>query len=458
MTRSAAVVVVAAVAFGLVLLQTTAVNLALPVIRDAFGADVGALQWCASAYAVVVAGTLLPAGVVCDRLGASRGLLLGLTVLIAGAAVSSSAPTVAVVVVGQGIAGLGAAFVLPAATGVLVEATSPGPARARAVGLLGVGGAVGFGLGPLVAGATATAVGWRGVFVAPGMLVALVLVAALTVVPASTMRRSARGPHPLTVGATVLMVGGLAFLLIDGNASGWGRAVPAITLLAVVALAVGLVRSGDRGLGAMLPPRLWRRRGYRLMLVLGLGHTAGIYGMLFVVSLAVPAASGVSVWTLGLLLMPQAVGSGLVAPLSARWVGRVGSRTPMIAGCIGCGLGTGVFVLAGDGLLLPLVAIGALLCGVGGGTVMPALTTAVTVASPADLVGAGAGAFNAFRQLGTAGGVAVVGATAAIGDPLVALRVASVACVAVFVASTVAVAWWWPSRERLEGPAHLRPA
>ncbi|MFA4927138.1 MAG: MFS transporter, partial [Patulibacter sp.] len=108
MTRSTAIVVVAAVAFGLVLLQTTAVNLALPAIRDALDADVDGLQWCASAYAVIVASTLLPAGVVCDRIGASRGLAIGLVVLIAGAVVSSSAPSVAVIVVGQGIAGLGA--------------------------------------------------------------------------------------------------------------------------------------------------------------------------------------------------------------------------------------------------------------------------------------------------------------------------------------------------------------
>ena len=443
MTRSTAIVVVAAVAFGLVLLQTTAVNLALPAIRDALDADVDGLQWCASAYAVIVASTLLPAGVVCDRIGASRGLAIGLVVLIAGAVVSSSAPSVAVIVVGQGIAGLGAAFVLPGATGVLVEATPVGPARARAVGLLGVGSAVGFGAGPLVAGGLASAVGWRGVFVAPAVLVTLVLVAALLVVPPSA-RRTTPGPHPLAVVATVLMVGGLAFLLIDGNAHGWWRPTPAVALLAVVALAFGLVRSGDAGLPAVLPPRLWRRPGFRLMLVLGLGHTAGIYGMLFVVSLVVPAAAGVSVWTLGLLLMPQAIGSGLVAPLSARWVGRVGSRRPMIAGCIGCGLGTGIFLAAGAERLVPLVAVGALLCGIGGGTVMPALTTAVTVASPADLVGAGSGTFNAFRQLGTVTGVALVGATTAFADPLVGLRVASAICVGIFLVSTVAVVWWWP--------------
>ncbi len=434
---------IAAFAFGLVLLQTTAVNLALPVVRDALDARVDELQWAVSAYAVVVASTLLPAGVVCDRVGASRGLTVGLGLLIAGASVAAAAGGAGGVVAGQGLSGLGAAFVLPASTAVIVEATAPGPARARAIAILGIGGAVGFGLGPVASGLVADWIGWRGVFVGPGICVLVTLLAALVVVPTSP-RRPRRGPYPLTVLATVSAVGGVAFALIDGNAHGWLSASVAGALLLALAAVAGLAAAGDSGLRALLPTRLVRRPGYRLMLALGAGHSAGIYGMLFVVALAVPAIGGVSVATLGLLMVPQALGSACMAPFAARWVARAGTRGPMIAGCLGCGLGMAVLALITGPGSVGLLGVGALIVGVSGGTVMQALTTAVTSAVPRDLVGAGTGAFNAFRQLGNVGGVALVGAAAGAADPVAGLRIAVGVSVAIFLLSAVAVVRGWP--------------
>lgn len=444
--RTTIAVTIAAFAFGLVLLQTTAVNLALPVIRDALGARVDELQWAVSAYAVVVASTLLPAGVICDRLGASRGLVGGLALLIAGATVSATAGSAAGVVVGQGLSGLGAAFVLPASTAVIVEATAPGPSRARAVAILGIGGAVGFGLGPVFSGLVADWIGWRGVFVGPGIVVLAVLLATLAGVPASP-RRPRRGPYPLTVLATVAAVGAVAFALIDGNAHGWRRASVVCALLVATLAVGGLVAAGDAGLRALLPRRLVRRPGYRLMLGLGWGHSAGIYGMLFVVALAVPAVGGVSVAVLGLLMVPQALGSACVAPFAARWVARVGARGPMIVGCVGCAVGMAVLVLITGPGSVGFLGLGALIVGISGGTVMQALTTAVTSCVPRDLVGAGTGAFNAFRQLGNVGGVALVGAAAGAVDPIAGLRIAVGVSVAVFALSAVAVVWAWPQAD-----------
>lgn len=441
--RRTVAVVIAAFAFGLVLLQTTAVNLALPVIRDALDARVDELQWAVSAYAVVVASTLLPAGVVCDRIGASRGLVVGLGMLIVGAAVSSTAASADGVVIGQGLSGFGAAFVLPASTAVIVEVTTPGPSRARAVAILGIGGAVGFGLGPVFSGLVADRVGWRGVFVGPGIVVLAVLVATRVGVPASP-RRPRRGPYPLTVLATVAAVGAVAFALIDGNAHGWNRAGVVCALVVASVAAGGLIAAGDVGLRALLPRRLVRRPGYWLMLGLGWGHSAGIYGMLFVVALAVPAVAGVSVAMLGLLMVPQALGSACVAPFAARWVARAGARGPMIAGCVGCALGMAVLVLITGPGSVGFLGLGALIVGISGGTVMQALTTAVTSCVPRDLVGAGTGAFNAFRQLGNVGGVALVGAAAGAADPVAGLRIAVGMSVAVFVLSAVAVVWGWP--------------
>jgi hypothetical protein len=120
----------------------------------------------------------------------------------------------------------------------------------------------------------------------------------------------------------------------------------------------------------------------------------------------------------------------------------------MIFGCVGCAVGMLVLTLISGRGSVGFLGLGALIVGISGGTVMQALTTAVTTCVPRDLVGAGTGAFNAFRQLGNVAGVALVGAAAGAADPVVGLRIAVAVSVAVFVLSAVAVVWGWPGADR----------
>lgn len=143
-TRAVAVIAPAVV---LVIGMVAAVNLAIPALQaGSLQPSVSGTAWIVDSYTLVFACLLIPAGALGDRFGRKRGMLIGLAVFAAGSAVAAAAPTVAVLMCGRALSGVGAAFVLPATLAATLAGLEPsdGP-RAVALwsALTGVGGVLG---------------------------------------------------------------------------------------------------------------------------------------------------------------------------------------------------------------------------------------------------------------------------------------------------------------------------
>jgi DHA2 family methylenomycin A resistance protein-like MFS transporter len=432
--------VVAAVGFGLIMLHTTAVNLALPAIRTDLGGGVSGLQWCVGAYSLAFASLLLPAGALIDRHGARHVFTWGLGIMSLAAFLSALAPVMALLVVCQVLAGGAAAMVAPSSLSI-VRGAFPVPAeRARAVALLSLGMAAGFGAGPVIGGALTELVGWRALFLSEGpFCLALILAARArvrVVAPGPGHAPDARG-----VVLGVLALGSLTLALIEAGDRGWGAPVVAVAGAAALVLAAAFVQAQRTGAAPLLPARLLDSGQLPSASLIGLLFNFAVYGELFLLSLYFQRALGLSPLVAGLLLLPQPLGTMIVAPIVARALGRIGPRRPTL---IAMALSTvAALLLLGTGLSalgLLCAGVGLLLAGMAGGLVVPSLHTVVVVSSPSDLVGTASAAFNASRQVGGVLGIAVLGGLVQDADPGAGMLPALLVAAAVQVVA-LAIAW-----------------
>src|SRR2546428_5957605 len=142
----------ALVVSGLVIgLDSTILITALPTLSSKLGASTSDLQWISAAYTLTLGGLLLPAGVLGDRYGRKRLLLVGLAIFGVSSLVASPATTAAGLIMMRALMGVGAAFIVPLSLSILPSMFTP-EERPRAVSLTAAGAFLGLPLGPLVAG------------------------------------------------------------------------------------------------------------------------------------------------------------------------------------------------------------------------------------------------------------------------------------------------------------------
>ena len=408
--RGASWVPLIAVALGyfMVILDATAVNLALPAISRDLGGGVTGLQWVVDGYTLAFAALLLSAGVTGDRFGPRRVFLAGLALFTAASAGCALAPGIGVLVGIRLVQGVGAALLVPTSL-ALLQASYPDRAmRARAVGLWGGVGGLAAASGPVLGGALTTLASWRLVFAinVPVGLFAWWLTRRRVATPAGARDRRGDPAGQLTaIVALTALTGGL----IEAGPHGWASWPVLGGLVVAVLAAAAFVAVQRRVRSPMLPLPLLRRPTLSAGSVVGLLINLGFYGQLFGYSLYLQQVRGYSPLIAGLALLPEACAVPVAAVLSGRITSHGGPRRTMVAGL---SLGSaGLFALLVSGpstpywvLVLPMLAAGA-----GMALTLPAATTAVMDAAPADRGGAAAGLLNTARQVGSALGVAAAG-------------------------------------------------
>ena len=158
---------------------------AIPSIRADLDLSTNAAAWVISAYVLGYAGFTLLGGRAADLLGRRRMFLTWLTVFLAFSGLGGFATEGWMLIVARFVTGVSAAFMTPAALSLITTSYEEGPQRNKALLVFAGTGAGGFSLG-LVIGGLLTQLGWRWVFFAPVLLAAVILAAAVRLIPAET--------------------------------------------------------------------------------------------------------------------------------------------------------------------------------------------------------------------------------------------------------------------------------
>ncbi|TQL90188.1 DHA2 family methylenomycin A resistance protein-like MFS transporter [Actinoallomurus bryophytorum] len=411
----------AAVCLGyfLVILDVTVVTVAISAIGTDLRAGLTALQWVVDGYTLAFAGLLLFCGGLGDRLGGKPVFLAGLVVFTAASAGCGLAPSAGVLIGARLVQGAGAAAMVPASLALLRNAYPDRGSRARAFGVWGMVAGIAAGAGPVLGGVLVFTAGWRWVFFVNIPFGVLGFLLTMRYVPAPSPVRGRAGPDVPAQLTGALCVGGLTCALVEAGARGWTSPVVLGGLgLFVLALPAFLLLE-TRSRAPMLPLTLFGGRRFRASAVIGVLLNLGFYGLLFVVPLYFQRVQHLSPLMTGLAMLPMAMMPLISSPLSGRIAARTGPHPPMAIGLVIGGAGLLGWLLAGPDTSYWTLVAPMTLSGFGTGLTMPAATSAIMEAAPAELGGAASAVFNAARQTGSAIGVALVG-TLVAGGGLVA--------------------------------------
>nr|WP_079249711.1 MFS transporter [Streptomyces sp. IMTB 2501] len=405
-TRTPVALVASLLGFTVITIDVSAVNIALPAIRNSLNGGMAGLQWVVDAYTLMFAALMLSAGAIADRAGARRAYAWGVALFTLASLGCALAPGIGVLVAARVAQGGAAAVVMPASLALIRQAYEDARERARAIALWTVGGSVAMAAGPVLGGLLTESASWRAVFLL-NLPVGVVILGLLVRVPHSPRRPAALdGAGQVTA---VLALAGLTFAVIEGGHLGW-TSLP-VVIAAVLAVASGfafrVVESRHRQ--PMVPLAMLTNRQVSVPLAVGFAVNAAFYGGIFLLGLYYQQLRGLSGITAGLMFVPMSVvvtASNLVSPRLVEWIGR---RPVIVAGQL-------VFTAAMLAMLplaahtpVWLVLLLLLPLSIGGALAVPALTALLIDAVPGERAGTASGLLNSLRQTGGALAVALFG-------------------------------------------------
>jgi EmrB/QacA subfamily drug resistance transporter len=390
-------------------IDSSIVNVALPVIARGFGVPLGgAVEWVVIAYLVVVASLLLTVGRISDVVGRRRVWAAGLATFTAASALCGAAPSLAALVGFRALQGVGSAGTMAVSPAMLVAAFPP-EQRGRALGLNAVIVGLGISLGPTLGGVITEHFGWRWIFYVNVPLGILGVVASLRVLPHETAETRQRVDW---VGALLLAagLGGLTAGLSFGPELGWTSApllVCGVLAIAGIAGVVARVLLADQPL---VDPRLWQNRVFAsasvsLLLAFIATFAVAVFMPFYLVQLR-----GFSAQRAGLLLTPLPLTIALVSPVTGSLADRFGTQKLAAGGMFIASVGLAWLAFLEIDASVPRMVANLLLIGVGQATFQPPNNSALMGAAPRDRQGVAAGVLATGRTLGQSLSVAFAGA------------------------------------------------
>jgi EmrB/QacA subfamily drug resistance transporter len=410
----------------MVIVDVSAVNIALPDMARDLGLSGGRIGWAITSYSLVFGSLLLLGGRAADVLGRRRMFLAGLGLFTVSSLASGLAQGAGWFFAARAGQGLGAAALSPAALSIITSSFH-GPERAKALGVWGAVGGAGAAIGVLMGGALTDLVDWRAIFFINLPIAAVVAAGARHAVPADSAASTGRS---LDVRGALLATASLAaivYALSQAADAGWGSAQ---TLGLGLGGLAGLVvfgwlesrtrqplvnvgRLADRGVGG----------GFAMMLV----ASSVLFGTFLLTSMYLQNVLDTNPLETGLAFLPIAVAAGLGAHAGSHIVGHAGLRRSMTMAFALTAVGT--LLLSGvgaGGSYVADVLPGMVVAGLGLGIALVSVALAVLTGAAAEETGMLSGLNSTGHEVGGSLGIAVLVSVATSGGIGHAFVVASI--------------------------------
>jgi EmrB/QacA subfamily drug resistance transporter len=411
-TVERAVLASAIIGSSMTFVDGTVVNVTLPVLRRSLGASVAQIQWVVEGYMLFSASLILVGGALGDRWGRRRVFSAGVVVFALASAWCGLASDAAHLIAARGVQGIGASLLVPGSL-ALISASFSRERRGRAIGTWAAWTSIAAGIGPLVGGWLVEHLSWRWIFLLNLPFAAAVLALARARVPESrdetiTGRIDWPGALLVTAGLFALVYG-----LIRGGAEGLGSGVVVASILGGVATLAGFAWLETHTQRPMVPPVLFRSRGFTGANLLTVCLYAGMSAIMFVLPFHLIQRRGYSVVQAAAAMLPFVA----VMFTLSRWAGglldRHGAKLPLTLGPAVAAAGMWLFVpLAGRGSYWSEIFPAVFVMSLGMAVAVAPLTATVMTSVNEAHAGLASGVNNAVSRVATLLAVAVVGLVA----------------------------------------------
>lgn len=392
-----------------VVLNETAMGVAIPQIMDHIQVTAAAAQWLTTAFMLTMAVVIPVTGVLLQRYTLRRNFFAAMGLFALGTLLAALAPTFALLLAARVVQAVGTAIMLPLLFSTVMNLVEPGK-RGRTMGLVAIVTAVAPAIGPTVSGVILSSLGWRWIFIIVLPIAVLAIAAGArwlrNVTPTSPARFDVLSVALSAIGFSGLIYGLVSIGETNGDA-GIGTWAP---LLAGLAALVGLIarqlalRGSDR---ILLDVRVFANRTFSLSTIAIVIVSMALFGSLILLPLYIQQVLGEPAHVAGLMVLPGGILSGLLAPFVGAVYDKVGPRVLILPGS--AIVATAMFALSTIGVD---TAIGAvigmhLLLSVGTALMItPLMTTALGSVAPLQYPH-GSAIVNTLQQVSGAAGIAL---------------------------------------------------
>ena len=330
------VAMVVIIAVFMSILDQTIVNIAIPRLQTAFGADIHSVQWVLTAY-ILTLGVITPTSAFfSDRLGIKRFYIISLIIFTIGSALCGLAWSLPILIFFRILQGVGGAALFPLSITLLFREFPPHE-RGTAMGFFGIPALLAPAIGPTLGGYLVTYAGWQLIFYinVPVGIVAVIL--AVIFLREARVEEQTGFDFPGFFLAA-LGLGMILYGLSDASTDGWGSGKilglligGGLILALFVAFELIIV---NRGRHPLLNLRLFTNKPFRNSIIANVFVVFSLFGGLFLFPIYLQNLRGQSAFEAGLLLLPQALASMVSVVIGGRLVDKVGARAVMIPGLL----------------------------------------------------------------------------------------------------------------------------
>jgi DHA2 family multidrug resistance protein-like MFS transporter len=396
-------------------LDGTVLSVALSTLARDLHASESTLQWFSSAYLLVLAAAMLPAGLLGDRYGRKKVMLIALALFGVGSVACAAAPSAGAFIAARvllGFAGAGVIVMALSAVTVLFSEQE----RPKAVGIWSAANFLALPIGPILGGWLLTHYWWGWVFLMNVPVALVGLTAAFALLPES------RAPHRpgldlVGVGASAIGLLALTYGLIEAGQHGWSKIGALFPMLAGLALLVAFLRWERRlsrrpGGQPLVNLELFRSASFTWGVMLAAIAVLAMIGVLFTMPQYFQGVLGTNAMGSGLRLLPL-IGGLIVGAVPADRIARLaGAKLAVALGfavlAAGLIIGAGTRVGSGDGFVAGWMA----LVGAGMGLALATSASAALSELSEERSGVGSAVLQAVNKTGGPLGTAVLGSVA----------------------------------------------
>jgi EmrB/QacA subfamily drug resistance transporter len=397
------------IAYLMVVLDVSIVNVALPQIQEDLDFAPENLQWVISGYALTFGGLLLLGGRAGDLLGRRNVFVAGLIAFAGFSLLCGFSNSDGMLIAARALQGAAGAILSPSVFSITMVTFEEGPERNKALGILGAIAGSGAAIGVLLGGILTEYAGWQWIFYVNAPIAVIALLLVFRFVSESRvegLRRhfDAAGAATVTSGLMLLVYG-----LTQANNVGWGSAQTIGVLIGSAVLLLAALVIEQRSPSPLVPLSFFKRRTPTGANVIGFGLGTMVFGMFYLLSLYMGEVLGYSPVERGLGYLAVALTAILASGAAQALVTKAGVRPVLATGLILLGAGLIWFTqISVDGSYVVDLLPGFLMIGVGLGFAFVPISIAALAGVPGHEAGLASGLINTSQQIGGALGVAIL--------------------------------------------------
>ncbi|WP_328507589.1 MFS transporter [Streptomyces sp. NBC_00391] len=391
----------------LVAVDATVLGLATPYISEDLKPSGNQLLWIGDVYSFVIAGLLVSAGSLGDRIGRKKLLLMGATAFGAISVLNAYATTPEMMIFARALLGVAGATLMPATLALIRNLFHDPRERSLAVGIWGATASAGMAVGPVVGGFLLEHFWWGSVFLINLPVMAVLVLVGIKLLPES--RHPSPGPwDALSVVLSLVGMIGVVYAVKETATHGLDGNSLAAGLFGIAGLFL-FVRRQLTLPYPLLDMRLFRNRGFSGAVLADLLTVLGLSGLIFFLSQFLQLVQDRRPLEAGLAELPAAIGAvvaGLIAGSVAR---RYSVRSVVAGGLAAIGLALALLTLVDRSTGYPLIGVALLVVGIGAGFSFTVTADVILSSVPDEQAGAASAVSETAYELGAALGIAVLG-------------------------------------------------